>query len=434
MLAGAAITSYLTRTSISTAATTIQADLRLSDIEMGEVLAGFFFGYIWLQIPGGWLGGRFGARATLAVFSLLWSAATLASARAHSYSVLSWSRIAMGAAQSGLFAVTVKVLADWFPQTRRGTASAVITGSMSIGAVVASGLTVRLLGPLGWRATFDLYAWIGILWSVAFYLWFRNRPEEHRAVNPAECKLIRGETSAVRPDPVDPAPAPAETVDSILVVLRNMALSLGMWALCVQAFFRAFGYALFITWFPAYLEQGYHVPLASAGDLSMLPLAGVVAGSFLGGPLVDAILTRTGSKWLSRSGVSAAALALCAVVVLAAALVPNPRGAVAVVALGAFLSGLAGPTTWAATMDISGRHTALGFAIMNMSGNVGAVACPIVVGHLIDHIHKTHGDWNWVLYLFAAIYLAGAVAWLALDPNRSAVERPGKLLPQRESG
>ena len=69
----------------------------------------------------------------------------------------------MGAAQSGLFAVTVKVLADWFPQTRRGTASAVITGSMSIGAVVASGLTVRLLGPLGWRATFDLYAWIGIL-------------------------------------------------------------------------------------------------------------------------------------------------------------------------------------------------------------------------------------------------------------------------------
>ena len=57
-LAGAAIVSYLTRASISPAVTTIQKDLRLSDVEMGYVLGGFFMGYIWLQIPGGWLVDR----------------------------------------------------------------------------------------------------------------------------------------------------------------------------------------------------------------------------------------------------------------------------------------------------------------------------------------------------------------------------------------
>ena len=36
----------------------------------------------------------------------------------------------------------------------------------------------------------------------------------------------------------------------------GLLASLSMWALCVQAFFRAYGYALYITWFPAYLEQG----------------------------------------------------------------------------------------------------------------------------------------------------------------------------------
>ncbi len=56
----AAIVSYLTRASISTAATTIQADLKLDAVQMGYVLSGFFMGYIWLQIPGGWLGGRIG--------------------------------------------------------------------------------------------------------------------------------------------------------------------------------------------------------------------------------------------------------------------------------------------------------------------------------------------------------------------------------------
>jgi MFS family permease len=136
---------------------------------------------------------------------------------------------------------------------------------------------------------------------------------------------------------------------------------------------------------------------------------------------VDAILIRTGSKWLSRSGVAASALGLCAAATLAATLVRHPFAVVGVIAFGAFLSGIAGPTTWAATMDISGRHTALGFAIMNMSGNLGAIACPIVVGYLISHIRTTGGNWDWVLYLFAAIYLAGGVAWLALDPKRAAV-------------
>ncbi|SIO22895.1 MFS transporter, ACS family, glucarate transporter [Singulisphaera sp. GP187] len=433
MLAGAAIVSYLTRASISTAATTIQADLQLDAVQMGYVLGGFFMGYIWLQIPGGWLGGRIGARITLTTFALLWSLMTLASALAPSYEVLRWSRIAMGAAQAGLFAVIIKALADWFPESRRGTAGAVITGSMSVGAVIASGLTVRLLDPLGWRGAFEVYALVGVVWAVAFALWFRNTPAEHSGVNLAELKLIR-EVAPIRSRLHDPELDLADVathakdkstveVTSFGAVLMSMALSVSMWALCIQAFFRAFGYALFITWFPAYLEQGFGVATSRAGDLSMLPLAGVVVGSFLGGPVVDVILVRTGSRWLSRSGVAAFSLGTCALATLAATFVNNPLAAVAMLSLGALLSGLASPTTWAATMDISGRHTALGFAIMNMSGNIGAIACPIAVGYLIAHIRATNGNWDWVLYMFAAIYLAGSIAWLFLNPNQSAVVR-----------
>lgn len=438
MLAGAAIVSYLTRASISTAATTIQADLQLDAVQMGYVLSGFFMGYIWLQIPGGWLGGRIGARITLTAFALLWSLTTLASALAPSFEVLRWSRIAMGAAQAGLFAVIIKALADWFPESRRGTAGAVITGSMSVGAVIASGLTVRLLEPLGWRGAFELYALVGVVWAAAFVLWFRNTPTEHWAVNKAELNLIRAgksRTSSPASGVQDPeldvsdvgtvskgSEATAEA-SSFTDVLMSMAMSVSMWALCTQSFFRAFGYALFITWFPSYLEQGFKVATSRAGDLSMLPLTGVVIGSFLGGPLVDLILARTGSRWLSRSGVAAFSLGFCSLATLAATFVDGPLAAVAMLSLGAFLSGLAAPTTWAATMDICGRHTALGFAIMNMSGNIGAIACPIAVGYLIDHIRATNGNWDWVLVMFAGIYFAGSLAWLFLNPNQSAVQR-----------
>ncbi len=428
VLASAAITSYLTRASISSAGTTIQADLHLDDVQMGYVLSGFFWGYIVLQIPGGWLGGRIGVRASLAIFSVLWSLATLASALAPSFEVLRWSRVAMGAAQAGLFAVTIKGLADWFPETRRGTAGAMITGCMSVGAVIASGLTVRLLGPLGWRGTFEAYALVGVVWAAGFYLWFRNTPEEHPRVNAAECMLIRGE--AKKPDaladPLKDSTVPADQPkgrSSARSALAVMATSRGMWALCIQAYFRAFGYALFITWFPAYLEKAHHVSKARAGDLCMMPLAAVVIGSFAGGPLVDVILLSTGSKWLSRCGVSAVSLGLCGLFTLVATQMAQPLLMVSVIALGALLSGIAAPPTWAVTMDIGGRHTSLAFAIMNMAGNAGAIACPIVVGYLIDHVTKTNGDWNLVLYLFAGIYASGAIAWLFLNPNKSAVDK-----------
>jgi len=435
MLAGAAIISYLTRASISTAATTIRAELHLDEIQMGFVLSGFFMGYIWLQIPGGWLGGRIGARSTLTLFALLWSLTTLMSALAESYQVLRWSRIAMGAAQAGLFAVIIKALADWFPESRLGTAGAVITGSMSVGAVIANTLTVPLLEPLGWRGAFELYALIGVLWAIAFAYWFRNSPAEHPGVNAAELKLIRNSTvTRVLADPdldLDMTAPPPKHLDpdasqddpSTIEVMGRMARSLDMWALCSQSFFRAFGYALFITWLPSYLEQGYKVSTARAGYLSTAPLVGVVIGSFLGGPLIDWLLKRTASRWLSRSGLASVSLVLCGLATLGAAYGSTPEAAVLMISLGALLSGLAAPATWAATMDISGRHTALGFAIMNISGNIGAIFCPLAVGYLVAHIKASNGDWALVLYLFAVVYVLGGLSWLILNPNQSAVSR-----------
>ena len=71
--------------------------------------------------------------------------------------------------------------------------------------------------------------------------------------------------------------------------------------------------------------------------------------------------------------------------------------------------GLAQPTQWAATMDLSGGTPRSGFAIMNMAGNLGAIALPDIVGHLFDtSSNDTGGDWNSCSTLIAGIYLAAA--------------------------
>jgi MFS family permease len=71
LLALACMSAYLTRVCLSTANTTIQRELGFSNEQMGLILAGFSTGYFWFQVPGAWLGNRFGARTVLPVLSVL---------------------------------------------------------------------------------------------------------------------------------------------------------------------------------------------------------------------------------------------------------------------------------------------------------------------------------------------------------------------------
>ncbi len=150
----------------------------------------------------------------------------------------------------------------------------------------------------------------------------------------------------------------------------------------------------------------------------MLPLAGVAAGAMLGGVLIDRILNRTSSKWLSRSLVAASALVLAGLGPLLAIKAVHPAAALAALGLGAAISGLAAPATWAATMDVGGKSATSIMAIINMSGNLGAYACPKAVGKILDAYPER---WDLVLIMFATVSIAGGICWLLVNPDRPEV-------------
>ena len=63
---------------------------------------------------------------------------------------------------------------------------------------VSAILTGFLLEYLSWRALFLFYALPGLLWAAWFFLWFRDRPQEHPAVNAPELEQIQGPLAAPR--------------------------------------------------------------------------------------------------------------------------------------------------------------------------------------------------------------------------------------------
>jgi MFS family permease len=413
LLALAPTCAYLTRI-ISAFNTTLAAEFHISNEEVGLVTAGFALGYFVFQVPGGMLAGWFGVRLVLPLIGLIWSLFAVWGSQARSPDELFWSRVALGVAQAGLVPCCAKVAADWFPLARRGLVSALLTGGMQLGAIVATGLSARLLDAVGWRHLLLAYAVLGIVWALAFFLWFRNRPEEHPATNEAERALIR----EGRPPEPEPAGAPWLGAGSRLQLVLAMGRSVSLWAYFAQEFFRAYSYAFFTSWFPAYLEKAYGVETAAAGEWATWPLVAFGFGTLSGGVVVDYLLARTGSRWVSRSGSAVLGLGVCAACFAGSTQVHDPKMVVALLSLGSVFWSLSGPATWAAGMDLGGRYTAVVFGLMNMVGNVGAYLCPPQVGKLFDQAQQASVGWDVILWLFAGVNAAGAAAWVFVNPRR----------------
>jgi MFS family permease len=194
-----------------------------------------------------------------------------------------------------------------------------------------------------------------------------------------------------------------------------------MWTISIQSFFRAAGYNFFVTFFPSFLEYVYGISRKDAGMYTTGPLLGVITGGLIGGWLVDSLFRRTGNKRISRSAVAVGTLGFTSLLTFASTWTTTAEGLVAVISIGALFSGMAGPSAWTATMDMSGKHTAVIVGIANMAGCIsGFVATPLL-GRLIKEIKNTNGNWNLVIYLHVAYYLAAAICWVFIRPEKLIV-------------
>src|SRR5262245_52779066 len=169
LLALAPMSAYLTR-GVGAFTTTLTREFDVSSEVMGDVIAGFALGYFFFQVPGGMLANAFGTRIVLSRLGLAWSSCALWGSVAQTPDELHWSRVALGFAQAGLVPCCAKAVADWFPLGQRGLVSAVLTSSMQLGGILATGLSASLLSVASWRLLLQSYAVFGLGRAMVFLL------------------------------------------------------------------------------------------------------------------------------------------------------------------------------------------------------------------------------------------------------------------------
>ncbi|MEX2212515.1 MAG: MFS transporter [Phycisphaeraceae bacterium] len=460
MLCALSFLTYFDRVCIMRAADDIQRDLALSDVQMGWVFSAFWFAYAIFEIPGGWMGDRFGARITLTRIVLAWSIFTALSGSATGFLTLLTCRFLFGVGEAGAYPNMARVQANWLSPKGRARAGGWLWLLARWGGAFAPFLfdlmliafrdpgvrdflsSIPLMGFLKnvepWRMGFWASGFVGIAWCLLFYPWFRDDPAQHRGVNEAELAIIRQDrTEAVQAKHTMPGHA-----------WKALFTSRSLWAIGCLYILGSFGWSFFVSWLPRYFKEIHGMGFGTGkgeteavhqmlqrlgldGLLGGLPpqtLTAIITGlpllfggiaCLVGGALCDALLKRVGRKRLVRAIFPITGCVIAACAMLGVRLVERPEFAVLLMVLAAAAYDFGQASNWASIVDIGGKYAGTATGFINMVGNAGNYLQP-VIGALIF----SNFGWGPLFYVYAGCYLAAASMWLFIDPTKTFYDKP----------
>jgi sugar phosphate permease len=423
--------TYFDRVCIMRAQGDIERDLGISNGQMGAVFGIFWLAYALFELPGGWLGERYGARRALARIVLAWSIFTALSGAAVGFASLFFYRFLFGMGEAGAYPNMARVQSRWMPPESQGR----VSGLLWLVARFGGALSPMLFGSIqravdshgfrsvlarvapslahvhGWRMGFWASGLLGVAWIICFVPWFRDNPADKRTVNEAELKLIRAGREA----------APARDRPSHDArIWRALFTNKSLWGLAFVYVFGSFGWSFFVSWMPKYLLNVQHVDYAHSEWMTALPMLCGGVASLIGGWLSDRIAARLGRRRFARAVFPVVGHVVAAGAIFSLQFAHTPLKAVTLmcVTMAAYDFGLG--AKWAAIIDVGGAHAGLAAGFVNMMGNLGGNSLQPVVGAAIF----SHFGWGTLFVAYAGTYLLSASMWVFIEPDKQFYREP----------
>jgi len=397
---------YLHRSVLNFVLPPLQAELQITEAQIGNMQMAFLLPYCFSQLFVGYLGDRFHRRTVLLV-SLIGSIVCLVGkGMVVSFSQLILLQIALGALQSASVPAIAGMMADCFTPRWRSTAVAIYLISQNVAIVTAGWLGGTIAGvstwtlpgqffggePIevaGWRMAMFIFSGFGIAVAAGMLLFLREPSRTEREEN----RGLGVEGGSFR-----------RTVFDVLRMPSYLLITLAYVLTCVIINPRS----IFLA---KYFHDDLGMSLERAGFFSTFFIQiFTVVGLFVGGIWADqwAKRMKAGRLWVQVIGVLLIAPAL--VVLGTTASTP-----LLIVAMSLFGLGLGIYTTnlWTTTFDVvdpAARSTATAF--LNVASLLAASASPII-GHWVDQGWMSYGQ-SFAALSIVAVLTAAALALCAL--------------------
>jgi sugar phosphate permease len=412
-----ALVLYIDRVCIGQADKSIREDLNLTKEHMGcWIFNAFIIAYCVLEVPTGHWGDRFGSRKVITRIVVWWSAFTALTGLAFGFWPLMVIRFLFGAGEAGAFPNVARVVTRWFPERERGVARGAITTTSQIGGAIAPPLAAALIWLVDWRLTFVIFGALGVVWAIFFYRWFRDEPGEHAGVSAAELQHI--------------GKPPQYQEEHSSIPWGQVALSPNVWLMGVIQMVGATLFYMLFQWYPTYLKEARQLSEQTSSLFTTIALSGGAIGCISGGLLSDLITRRTSERRWSRRLVGFVTLGLAGASLWCVRYTSHPLSASLLCASALFCLQLSIPTWWGVVAEISGRHGAAMFGLMNGMGGLGVMVLNALVGRIVDARVAAKipliDTWRPIFDGVAIALAFGAICWLLVDATRPIFRAHGE--------
>ena len=387
--------NYIDRANLGVAVPMIQKEYGIDPALMGLILSGFFWSYVLMQLPGGWLIDRFGSRLTYTVATLIMSLATLATAFAGGVASLIACRLVLGIGEAFCYPVNAKVTSLWFRRSERGLATGIWASGSRVGSAMTLPLVAFLIANFGWREAFLVTGTIGLVWMVVWYLVYRD-PKDHAAVTPAHLAVLEADY--------------AVKAGAKKIRYTELFKYRTIWGMMIGFFCLNFVIYFYTTWFPSYLTESRGFSLAKLGTLGLLPGLVAIPAGWLGGYLSDRLYKGGWSLTAARKSCLVGGLLASSVVALAP-LVPGDGAALALLAVSYSGLAFAGANIWTLPGDVAPTpaHVASISGIQNFASNLAGIALTTFTGVMVS---ITKGSFVVPLAVAGTLSIVGACSYL----------------------
>jgi len=393
--------TYIDRVAIGSALPSIREEFGVGLGAAGLVTFSFRLGYSIFQIPSAWLGDKIGPRRALALIVTWWSIITALTAATWNLTSMLICRFLFGAGEAGAFPIATRSLSRWMLPSERGFAQSVTHAGSRLGATITPTLVVWMILSYGWRVPFVAFGVVGLVWAAVWFFWYRDTPQEHSGTNAAELALIESALGSSRSGRTKKVP------------WRLILSQRSVWLL--SAMYACYGWAIaiYLDWFPSYLNDGRGLDLKKMGFYASLPLLAATLGDLAGGWLSDWLAEHRKDLRLARRNVGVAGFLLAALAIVPAVLTDDVPTCIWLTCIGVFGLEATVGVSWAIPLDIGKDYAGSVSAVMNTFGNTMGAFSTLIVGFVAARY-----GWDKPFLIAAGFCALASVLFWRIDASR----------------
>jgi MFS family permease len=375
--------SYGDRAALSIALPALGVQFHLTPIQMGWIGSSFLWSYFLLNLPSSILVDIAGARIVGSVAVALWSSAMLLGGMARNLVQFILARVLLGAGEAPTVGIGNTIVRNWALPRERGTVMTMVLAGMQVGLACGTIGGAYLIEWFGWRMEFIILGALGTLWSLAWWLIYRD--PKHSAL-PERKTVIR--------------------LSEIALLFRSRSF-FGILATQCTGNYLNF---LVMTWMPLYLIHVLHIKVLASGTGTAICYIAAALGAVALGNLAERLVIRKNADPVRRKWVVAVCLLGSASIGLLPAFhTALPILATLAISLG-FLIAANGANTAMLTelVDDSSKIGAVSGVTLTFSNSLGLLA-PIITGYIV----ASTGSFSVTWYICcAALVIAGMLSLL----------------------